>query len=120
VAPWNVAHIAALARRKFYDGTVCHRVVPDFVVQCGDPTGTGSGGSGVALPAEPSSGRYLRGTVGIADAGKDTGDSQWFVMHSPAPHLEGRYTIIGQVSAAEQAVVDALVVGDQIVRVTVE
>jgi len=119
-APWNVAHIAALARRKFYDGTVCHRVVADFVVQCGDPTGTGSGGSGVAIPAEPSEGRYLRGTVGIADAGKDTGDSQWFVMHSPAPHLEGRYTIIGQVPVAEQAAVDALVVGDQIVRVTVE
>ncbi len=120
VAPWNVSHVAALARRGFYDGTVCHRVVPDFVVQCGDPTATGSGGSGASSPAEPSAGRFVRGTAGIADAGKDTGDSQWFVMHSPAPHLEGRYTIIGHVPAADQRVVDALQVGDQVDRVVVE
>jgi cyclophilin family peptidyl-prolyl cis-trans isomerase len=120
IAPWNVAHLVALARRGFYDGTICHRVVPDFVVQCGDPTGTGTGGSGAAIPAEPSGERYVRGTAGIADAGKDTGDSQWFVMHSPAPHLEGRYTIIGRVPAAEQGVIDALQVGDRIERVVVE
>ncbi|HKA91871.1 MAG TPA: peptidylprolyl isomerase, partial [Haliangiales bacterium] len=120
LASWNVSHIVALARRGFYDGTVCHRVVPDFVVQCGDPTATGSGGSGVSIPAEPSAERYVRGTAGIADAGKDTGDSQWFVMHSPAPHLEGRYTVIGHVPAADQRVVDALQVGDTIDRVVVE
>src|SRR5262249_61711721 len=84
------------------------------------PPAPGRGGGGASFPAEPSAERYVRGTAGIADAGKDTGDSQWFVMHSPAPHLEGRYTVIGHVPAADQRVVDALQVGDTIDRVVVE
>jgi len=123
VAPWAVATIVALTRRGFYDGLAFHRVVPDFVVQGGDPTESGSGGPGFAIPAEPATvldrAGYLAGGVGIADAGRDSGGSQWFVMHSRAPHLDGRYTWIGAVERG-QAAADALLIGDRIVRATVE
>ena len=114
-APWHVATIARLAGDGFYDGLLFHRVVPDFVVQGGDPTGTGWGGPGFELPAEPSRAPYTRGAVGIADAGKDTGGSQWFVMHAHAPHLEGRYTVVGRVVEGDE-VIDRLLVGDRIIR----
>jgi cyclophilin family peptidyl-prolyl cis-trans isomerase len=122
VAPMHVASVVALTRARFYDGLVFHRVVPDFVVQGGDPTGTGWGGPGYTLPAEPGSrldgDDYRTGAVGIADAGKDSGGSQWFAMHSRAPHLEGRYTRIGNVVSG-QDVLDALVVGDKVITATV-
>jgi cyclophilin family peptidyl-prolyl cis-trans isomerase/HEAT repeat protein len=119
LAPWNVGTLTALAEKGFYNNTLWHRVVPDFVVQGGDPTGSGWGGPGYTVPAETSQRRYRRGTVGIADAGKDTGGSQWFVMHSAAPHLEQRYTIVGDVSSGMD-VVDRLHVGDEILRIRVE
>lgn len=118
VAPWHVAALVELTRRGFYDGLDVHRVVPGFVVQGGDPEGTGWGGPGFSLPSEPGEGRFSRGAVGIADAGKDTGGSQFFVMHARAPHLEGRYTRVGEVVGG-MATVDALVVGDAIVRAEV-
>ncbi|MEZ4360726.1 MAG: peptidylprolyl isomerase [Kofleriaceae bacterium] len=122
VAPWHVATIVMLTQRGFYDGLEFHRVVPNFVVQGGDPTQSGSGGPGFALPAEPGSrvdgDLYDVGAVGFADAGKDTGGSQWFVMHSRAPHLEGRYTRVGQVIEG-QDVIDRLLVGDRVVRARV-
>ncbi|HEX3479231.1 MAG TPA: peptidylprolyl isomerase [Kofleriaceae bacterium] len=123
VAPWAVAAIVALTRRGFYDGIAFHRVVPDFVVQGGDPTESGSGGPGFALPAEPATvldgAGYLAGGVGIADAGRDSGGSQWFVMHSRAPHLDGRYTWIGAVESGQKAA-DALLIGDRVVRAVIE
>jgi cyclophilin family peptidyl-prolyl cis-trans isomerase len=120
VAPWNVATVVALARRGFYDGTVFHRVVPGFVVQGGDPTASGAGGPGFTTPAEPSAGtHFVRGAVGIADAGPDSGGSQFFIMHARAPHLDGRYTYIGDVITG-QAAAEALLVGDRIVRTTIE
>ncbi|MBI4511888.1 MAG: peptidylprolyl isomerase [Deltaproteobacteria bacterium] len=118
-APWSVATLSTLAQRGFYDKTKWHRVVPDFVVQGGDPTGTGSGGPGYAIPAEPSALAFERGVVGIADSGPDTGGSQWFIMHSRAPHLDGRYTAIGTVTSGMD-VVDALLVGDSILEIKVE
>ena len=122
-APWAVAAIVALTRKRFYDGLAFHRVVPNFVVQGGDPTESGSGGPGFALPAEPGAltdgTGYVAGGVGIADAGRDSGGSQWFIMHSRAPHLDGRYTWIGAVEAGQRAA-DALLVGDRIVRATIE
>jgi cyclophilin family peptidyl-prolyl cis-trans isomerase len=122
-APWAVAAIVALTRKGFYDGLEFHRVVPDFVVQGGDPTESGSGGPGFQIPAEPSAlgdgTGYLEGGVGIADSGRDSGGSQWFIMHSRAPHLDGRYTWIGAVEAGQKAA-DALLVGDRILRATVE
>jgi cyclophilin family peptidyl-prolyl cis-trans isomerase len=123
VAPWAVAAITALTRKGFYNGIAFHRVVPDFVVQGGDPTETGSGGPGFALPAEPATlldgVGYLAGGVGIADAGRDSGGSQWFAMHSRAPHLDGRYTWIGTVEDG-QKIVDALLIGDRVERAAIE
>jgi cyclophilin family peptidyl-prolyl cis-trans isomerase len=118
LAPWHVATVRSLTRRGFYDGLVVHRVVPGFVAQGGDPTGTGWGGPGFTLPSEAGDAAYERGAVGFADAGKDTGGSQWFVMHAAAPHLEGRYTVIGRVVAG-QDVVDALLVGDRVLRAAI-
>ncbi|HEX3759498.1 MAG TPA: peptidylprolyl isomerase [Kofleriaceae bacterium] len=123
VAPWAVAAIVALTRRGFYDRIAFHRVVPDFVVQGGDPTESGSGGPGFALPAEPSTvldgAGYRAGGVGIADAGRDSGGSQWFVMHSRAPHLDGRYTWIGTVESGQNSA-DALLIGDRVVHAAIE
>jgi cyclophilin family peptidyl-prolyl cis-trans isomerase len=121
-APWHVAAIVALTQKHFYDGLEFHRVVPNFVVQGGDPTQSGSGGPGFVLPAEPGSrldgDSYRAGAIGFADAGKDSGGSQWFVMHSRAPHLEGRYTRVGQLVSG-QAVADRLLVGDKVVTAQV-
>ncbi len=126
-APWAVAAITQLSARHFYDGTVFHRVVPNFVAQGGDPTGTGAGGPGFVLPPEPASlhdqrldGGFAVGGVGLADGGPGTAGSQWFVMHSHAPHLDGRYTWFGTLAPDDQAVADALQIGDRIVSATVE
>jgi peptidyl-prolyl cis-trans isomerase B (cyclophilin B) len=122
-APWAVAAIDALTRKGFYDGLAFHRVVGNFVVQGGDPTESGSGGPGFVLPAEPSGSSagpgYRVGGVGIADAGRDSGGSQWFIMHGRAPHLDGRYTWFGTVEAGQNCA-DALLIGDRIVHATIE
>jgi peptidyl-prolyl cis-trans isomerase B (cyclophilin B) len=121
-APWAVATVVALTRKGYYDDLELHRVVPDFVVQGGDPTQSGWGGPGFMIPAEPSDGTvtgFAAGGVGIADAGPGSGGSQWFVMHARAPHLDGRYTWLGRVTDG-QASADALQIGDRVVRATVE
>ena len=92
--------------------------MPGFVVQGGDPQGTGWGGPGFTLPSEPSDAPFTRGAVGIADAGKDSGGSQFFLMHTRAPHLEGRYTRVGELRRGFEAL-DALQVGDRILRAEV-
>lgn len=123
VAPWAVASIAALTQRKYYDGLELHRVVPNFVAQGGDPTQSGWGGPGYMLPAEPSGALdgpgFVAGGIGVADAGPDSGGSQWFIMHSRAAHLDGRYTWVGSVTVG-QAFADALVIGDKVERATIE
>ncbi|HEY1817572.1 MAG TPA: peptidylprolyl isomerase [Kofleriaceae bacterium] len=123
VAPWNVATIAALTERHFYDGIEFHRVVPDFVVQGGDPTMSGEGGPDFTTPAEPATVLdglgFVTGGIGMADAGRDSAGSQWFAMHSRAPHLDGRYTWVGQVVTG-QNVVDALLIGDRVDHATIE
>jgi cyclophilin family peptidyl-prolyl cis-trans isomerase len=103
-APNTVASFLALIRKGFYDGLTFHRVVPDFVVQGGDPRGDGWGGPGYTIRSEWSRLPYERGTVGIAHAGKDTGGSQFFVALSPQPHLNGRYTVFGRVIKGMDAV----------------
>jgi cyclophilin family peptidyl-prolyl cis-trans isomerase/HEAT repeat protein len=119
VAPLTSSALAALASRGFYDGLSFHRVVPDFVVQGGDPRGDGDGGPGWALPDEHSPLRFLRGTLGIATAGPETGGSQFFLCHSPQPHLDGRYTIAGQLRSGDD-VLDALQPGDTILSASAE
>ncbi|MEO7096770.1 MAG: peptidylprolyl isomerase, partial [Polyangiales bacterium] len=122
VAPWAVASIVALTTSGKYDGLEVHRVVPDFVVQGGDPTESGWGGPGYALPAEPGTtadgAGYVAGGVGMADAGKDSGGSQWFIMHARAAHLDGRYTWVGAVQSGQKSA-DALLIGDSVVKATI-
>ena len=96
-APLTVDNFMTLARRGYFNGLTIHRVVPDFVVQDGDPRGDGEGGPGYTIRDELNDRPYLRGTVGMALAGKDTGGSQFFITHSPQPHLDARYTVFGHV-----------------------
>jgi cyclophilin family peptidyl-prolyl cis-trans isomerase len=93
-----VRNFVTLAKAGYFDSLRVHRVVPDFVIQDGDPTGTGSGGPGYTIRCEYNQLRYESGMVGMALSGKDTGGSQWFVTLSPQPHLNGRYTIFARVT----------------------
>ena len=114
VAPFTIMSILKLAgQRGFYRGLVFHRVVPNFVVQGGDPRGDGWGGPEYTLRSEFSPLSFDAGTVGMASAGKDTEGSQFFITQSPQPHLDGRYTIVGHVESGMD-VVDRLQVGDRI------
>ncbi|MBL8706611.1 MAG: peptidylprolyl isomerase [Rhodospirillales bacterium] len=98
LAPVTVARIKELARQKFYDGTPFHRVIPGFMAQGGDPTGTGTSGSGKKLKAEFSSEKHVRGTVSMARAqSPDSADSQFFICFATASHLDGQYTVWGKV-----------------------
>ena len=117
-APLTVASFTALARKGFFDGLAIHRVVPDFVVQDGDPRGDGEGGPGFTIRDELNMRPYLRGTVGMALDWEDTGGSQFFITHSPQPHLDGRYTVFGHVVAGMD-VVDRLVPWDVIKSVRI-
>jgi cyclophilin family peptidyl-prolyl cis-trans isomerase len=116
VAPRTVARISELADSGFFDGIVFHRVVADFVVQAGDPTGTGEGGSGLTIPAEFSNLHYIRGSVGMArNDDIHSNDSQFFICITDQPHLDGKYTLFGQVFRGEE-VLDQIQQGDKILR----
>lgn len=117
-APLTVQNFRGLAGRGFFDGVRIHRVAPGFVVQDGDPTGTGNGGPGYEIRDELNPLPYEAGTVGMALAGPDTGGSQWFVTQAPQPHLDGAYTVFGRVIAGRD-VVGRIEQGDRILRVTV-
>jgi cyclophilin family peptidyl-prolyl cis-trans isomerase len=117
-APLTVDNFAELASRGYYRGITFHRVVPNFVVQLGDPRGDGSGGPGYTIRCEVNEVPYDRGAVGMALSGKDTGGSQWFVTHAPQPHLDGGYTVFGRVVSGMN-VVDSIVRGDIIRSITV-
>jgi cyclophilin family peptidyl-prolyl cis-trans isomerase/HEAT repeat protein len=116
--PLTTASFIDLARRGFYDGLTFHRVEPNFVIQGGCPRGDGNGGPGYALRCEIAQRPYGRGAVGMALSGKDTGGSQFFITHSPQPHLDGGYTLFGRVSAGME-VVDQIRPGDVIERVEI-
>ena len=119
-APLTVDNFIKLARSGYFNGIDIHRVVPNFVVQDGDPRGDGNGGPGWQIRCEINQIPYERGMVGMALSGKDTGGSQWFVTHSRQPHLEGGYTIFGKVLEKDMKVVDRLVRGDKILSVSIE
>ena len=105
LAPTHVARIKELARSGFYDGIVFHRVIAGFMAQTGDPTGTGSGGSGQRLKAEFNSAPHLRGTVSMARSRHpDSADSQFFIVYERATHLDGQYTVWGRVVEGMQFV----------------
>ncbi len=117
-APQTSGSFMALAARGFFNGLQIHRVVPNFVVQAGDPRGDGEGGPGYTLRDELNERPFLRGTVGMALSGPDTGGSQFFITHSPQPHLDARYTVFGRVVNGME-VVDRIQQGDVIQRVRV-
>ncbi|HEX4946575.1 MAG TPA: peptidylprolyl isomerase [Blastocatellia bacterium] len=117
-APMTVDNFIELAKKKYFDGIVFHRIVPNFVAQGGDPRGDGGGGPGYQIRCEINTRKYERGTLGMALSGKDTGGSQFFFCHAPQPHLDGGYTVFGQVIAGMEAV-DKLTRGDVIERVVV-
>ena len=117
-APMTVHNFVSLARRGYFDGQTFHRVVPNFVIQAGDPRGDGNGGPGYAIRDELNPHRYRRGTLGMALSGPDTGGSQFFVTHAPQPHLDGGYTVFGQLEEGGD-VLDRIVQGDRIVRITI-
>ena len=118
-APLTVESFLALARKGFFNGLTVHRVVPDFVIQGGDPRGDGEGGPGYTIRDELNERPYLRGTVGMAlDPWPDTGGSQFFITHSPQPHLDAKYTVFGRVIAGMD-VVDQIQQGDVIRQVRI-
>jgi cyclophilin family peptidyl-prolyl cis-trans isomerase/HEAT repeat protein len=117
-APLTVANFIALARKGFFRNVAIHRVVPDFVVQDGDPRGDGEGSPGYTIRDELNELPYLRGTVGMALDWEDTGGSQFFITHSPQPHLDARYTVFGRVVNG-MGIVDQLVQWDVIRNVRI-
>lgn len=117
-APLTVDNFIQLARRGFFNGQTIPRVVPNFVIQAGDPRGDQNGGPGYQIRCEINEVPYDRAAVGMALSGKDTGGSQWFVTHSPQPHLDGGYTVFGRVIKGMD-VVDNLTRGDKILKVIV-
>jgi cyclophilin family peptidyl-prolyl cis-trans isomerase/HEAT repeat protein len=117
-APMTVDNFIGLARSGFYNGLAFVRVVPNFVIQGGDPRGDQNGGPGYQIRDEINLRRYQTGTVGMALSGKDTGGSQFFITHSPQPHLDGGYTVFGQVVEGMD-VVNRIARGDRIERVEI-
>ena len=115
-APITAWNFLTLARSGYYRNTRFHRVVPNFVAQDGDPRDDGNGGPGYAIRDEMNPNRYERGAVGMALSGPDTGGSQYFITHSPQPHLDGHYTVFGKVTHGYD-VLDKIVQGDLIARV---
>ncbi len=118
-APLTVDNFIKLAKSKYFNGLAIHRVVPNFVMQDGDTRGDGNGGPGWSIRCEINMLAYERGAVGMALSGKDTGGSQWFVTHSPQPHLDGGYTVFGRVNESDMKIVDNLVRGDKVLSVKI-
>jgi cyclophilin family peptidyl-prolyl cis-trans isomerase len=118
-APLTVDNFVQLAQRDYFRNITIHRVVPNFVIQDGDPRGDGNGGPGYQIRCEINQVPYDRAAVGMALSGKDTGGSQWFVTHSPQPHLDGGYTVFGRVVRGMD-VVDRIVRGDIIQSVVIK
>lgn len=105
-APNTVANFESLINKGFYDGVIFHRVIKGFVSQGGDPTGTGMGGSGTTIKCETQGNplKHVAGALSMAHAGKDTGSSQFFIVHEPQPHLDGVHTVFGQVTSGMNTV----------------
>ena len=120
-APITVANFINLAKRGYYDGLKFHRVIANFMIQGGDPTGTGRGGPGYDFAAEFSPARRhdSAGVLSMANAGPGTNGSQFFITHGPTPHLDGKHSVFGKV-ASGQEVVDAIAENDVMSQVSIE
>lgn len=120
-APMTVANFVNLAQRGYYDGLKFHRVIGNFMVQGGDPTGTGMGGPGYNFGDEfsPSLMHDSAGVLSMANAGPGTNGSQFFITHAPTPHLDGKHSVFGKVTSGQE-VVDAIAQADVMTTVTIE
>jgi peptidyl-prolyl cis-trans isomerase B (cyclophilin B) len=120
-APKTVNNFVFLSRQGYYDGVVFHRVISNFVIQGGDPTGTGRGGPGYQFEDETKGNplKHEKGVISMANAGPNTNGSQFFITHSPQAHLDGKHTVFGKVIAGQE-VVDSIRQGDQIVKIEIE
>ena len=118
-APKTVNNFVFLAGEGFYDGVVFHRVISDFMIQGGDPTGTGSGGPGYRFEDEVKDNplKHEQGVISMANAGPNTNGSQFFITHSPQPHLNGNHSVFGKVVKG-QDIVDSIQQGDKIIHTT--
>jgi len=119
-APMTTWNFAQLAQKKYFDNSSFMRVVPNFVIQGGDPRNDMNGGPGYAIRDEINLQKYTRGAVGMALSGPDTGGSQFFITHSPQPHLDGGYTIFGRVYDGMTGTVDQTERGDRVVTITID
>ena len=119
-APKTVANFVTLAKKGFYNGLAFHRVVPDFVVQGGDPLGTGEGGPGYTIPAEFNQQKHLRGTLAMArTSDPNSAGSQFYICLAPQPNLDNQYTVFGQVVRGMENV-DKIKKGDKMLKVRIE
>jgi len=119
-APKTVNNFVFLAQEGYYDGVTFHRVINNFMIQGGDPTGTGSGGPGYKFEDEVKGNplRHEAGVISMANAGPNTNGSQFFITHSPQPHLDGKHTVFGKVIEGKD-VVDSIKQGDQIISLEI-
>ncbi len=119
-APKTVNNFVFLAQEGFYDGIVFHRVINDFMIQGGDPTGTGRGGPGYKFEDEVAANplKHEAAVISMANAGPNTNGSQFFITHSPQPHLNGKHTVFGKVVEGKE-IVNAIQQGDEMVKVIV-
>ncbi|MBI1847107.1 MAG: peptidylprolyl isomerase [Candidatus Rokubacteria bacterium] len=118
-APKTVENFVTLARKGFYDGLTFHRVVPDFVVQGGDPKGNGTGGPGYTIPAEFNKQKHLCGSLAMARRQHpDSAGSQFYICYGPTPHLDGQYTVFGTVTSGMEHV-DRIKQGDRMTTVAI-
>jgi len=117
-APGTVQNFVDLANNGFYDGLNFHRVIPNFMVQGGCPKGNGTGGPGYTIKCEINANKHEAGSLSMAHRGPDTGGSQFFICHSPQPHLDGVHTVFGKTE--DMDVVNAIRQGDKIVSVKIE
>lgn len=117
-APGSTTNFVELCKQHYFDGKFFHRVVPNFVAQAGCKRGDGYGSEAYSIRSEFSGRRYSEGSVGMASAGKDTEGTQWFITHSPTPHLDGNYTVFAEVESGMD-VVHQLEVGDQIISASI-
>ena len=119
-APLTVNNFVFLAGQGFYDGVLFHRVIANFMIQGGDPTGTGSGGPGYRFADECENNplKHERCVISMANAGPNTNGSQFFITHLPTPHLDGKHTVFGKVTGGEE-IVDAIQQGDTMIGVKV-
>ncbi|MDE0840103.1 MAG: peptidylprolyl isomerase [Kiritimatiellae bacterium] len=117
-APNTVKNFSDLAKKGYYDGLTFHRVIPNFMVQGGCPTGTGTGGPGYKIDCEINTQKHTPGTLSMAHAGANTGGSQFFITHVDTPHLDGVHTVFGRTE--DMSVVNAIAKDDTIETVTIQ